>query len=139
MVRLLLEAGLEVDLQDRRGMTALMHAAAGGHEEVVELLLTEGAADATLFNVYGGSALSIAQIYDDDNSEVDSKGRVPVKSKMVRLLEQAEHQRRLKTFETIGLLMEASFNATFDAFITLLEYTSNNVIGEAEQPTKSEL
>ena len=43
MVKLLLKKGVQVDLQDGLGRSALMHASWEGHGEVVRLLLEKGA------------------------------------------------------------------------------------------------
>ena len=43
MVQLLLSNGVSVDQTDRDGRTALRAASWGGHEDVVELLLQNGA------------------------------------------------------------------------------------------------
>ena len=41
-VKLLLQAGADINIQEKAGFTALMFAAGGGHEAVVELLLEAG-------------------------------------------------------------------------------------------------
>jgi len=49
-----------LDARDSAGMTALMHAAKRGHNEIVRILLDEGA-DATLLDHQHSTALSMAE------------------------------------------------------------------------------
>ncbi len=58
-VKELLAQGVDKNVQDRQGKTALMHAVTNEHNEVVELLLREGAQIA-IRNLAGNTALSIA-------------------------------------------------------------------------------
>jgi hypothetical protein len=60
-VRLLLEAGADVDLEANDGQTALMRAADYGHAEVVELLLKSGA-DVNTQNKNGITAMRLATL-----------------------------------------------------------------------------
>ncbi len=55
-VRLLLDAGIDVNARDARGMTALIAASEHGHVAVVKLLLDRGA-DVHLKNKMGATAL----------------------------------------------------------------------------------
>ncbi|XP_003373344.1 ankyrin repeat-containing domain protein [Trichinella spiralis] len=59
-VKLLLEAGANVNLQDEDGSTALMCAAEHGHKDVVRLLLDVPEIDATMVDQDGSTALSVA-------------------------------------------------------------------------------
>lgn len=56
LVKQLLDGGVNVDSQDGRGFTALIYAAARGHEKCVKLLLEHGA-DINKRNQEGGTAL----------------------------------------------------------------------------------
>ncbi|XP_023243297.1 KN motif and ankyrin repeat domain-containing protein 1-like [Centruroides sculpturatus] len=59
-VKLLLECGAEINMQDKDGSTALMCAAEHGHGDVVHLLLSIPDCDPSLTDNDGSSALSIA-------------------------------------------------------------------------------
>ncbi|XP_077096695.1 KN motif and ankyrin repeat domain-containing protein 1b isoform X2 [Siphateles boraxobius] len=60
MVRALLVAGAEVNIQDDEGSTALMCAGEHGHADIVKLLLAQPGCDATLTDNDESTALSIA-------------------------------------------------------------------------------
>ena len=60
MVRMLLQRGASVNLQDSLGSTALMHAAANGYTTIVQALL-DAKADASLQDIGGGTALMWAE------------------------------------------------------------------------------
>ncbi|CAG0912543.1 unnamed protein product [Notodromas monacha] len=60
MVKLLLEAGADLNIQDTDGSTALMCAAEHGHIDIVRYLLSQADCDATLLDMDGSSALQIA-------------------------------------------------------------------------------
>ncbi len=60
VVKLLLEAGADVNHQSKKGNTALMYASHNGHIEVVKLLLEAGAV-ADIQNNSGQTALSMAR------------------------------------------------------------------------------
>jgi hypothetical protein len=62
MVRMLLQRGASVNLQDSVGGTALMHAANNGHTATVQALL-DAKADASLQATEGDTALMIAELY----------------------------------------------------------------------------
>lgn len=59
MVHLLLQAGLDKNLQDHEGMTAMMEASCEGQVDVVRMLLMENA-DCDLRDQQGMTALSHA-------------------------------------------------------------------------------
>ncbi|KRZ04010.1 KN motif and ankyrin repeat domain-containing protein 2 [Trichinella zimbabwensis] len=59
-VKLLLEAGANVNLQDEDGSTALMCAAEHGHKDIVRLLLDVPEIDASMVDQDGSTALSVA-------------------------------------------------------------------------------
>ncbi|KAF3927190.1 Ankyrin-3 [Dactylellina cionopaga] len=60
VVKLLLGKGVEVDLGDNLGRTPLSCAAEGGHERIVQLLLTNGKLDCNSGDHYGATPLSLA-------------------------------------------------------------------------------
>ena len=60
MVRMLLQRGASVNLQDSTGATALMHATANGHTTIVQALL-DAKADASLQTKGGNTALMWAE------------------------------------------------------------------------------
>ncbi|XP_057205096.1 KN motif and ankyrin repeat domain-containing protein 1b isoform X2 [Triplophysa rosa] len=60
MVRALLAAGAEANIQDDEGSTALMCAGEHGHSDIVKLLLAQPGCDATLTDNDESTALSIA-------------------------------------------------------------------------------
>ncbi len=59
VVSVLVENGAQVDLQDKRGLSALMLASQNGHAGVVEMLLKNGCRE-NLQNINGESAITIA-------------------------------------------------------------------------------
>ncbi|KAF5306031.1 hypothetical protein FQR65_LT00746 [Abscondita terminalis] len=60
MVRLLLEAGADINIQDEDGSTALMCASEHGHIEIVKHFLNQPDCDCTITDGEGSSALKIA-------------------------------------------------------------------------------
>ncbi|XP_077981060.1 uncharacterized protein LOC144436210 [Glandiceps talaboti] len=60
MVKLLMEAKADVNMQDEDGSTALMCASEHGHLEIVKLLLSQPDCNPNLFDNDGSSALAIA-------------------------------------------------------------------------------
>ena len=81
MVKMLLEHGADIEVQDKDGLTALFSAAYEGHTSVVQLLLNNGA-DFTARNQYGMTALLWAawngyldtlQVLLDHGEDVDVK------------------------------------------------------------------
>ena len=64
-VKLLIQAGADLNVQDENGRTTLMFAAAKGHVDCVKLL-TEAGADLDIWHEYGFTALMIAAL---DGSE----------------------------------------------------------------------
>ena len=60
IVRMLLQRGASVNLQDSLGLTALMNAAARGHTTTVQVLL-DAKADASLQGIDGSTALMMAE------------------------------------------------------------------------------
>ena len=60
MVRMLLQRGASVNLQDTTGLTAVMYAAVNGHTMTVQVLL-DAKADASLRTTSGSTALMIAE------------------------------------------------------------------------------
>ncbi|CAG0896266.1 unnamed protein product [Cyprideis torosa] len=68
MVKLLVEAGADVNIQDADGSTALMCAAEQGHLDIVKYLLKIPDCDPTLVDNDGSSALQIAM--DADHKDI---------------------------------------------------------------------
>lgn len=64
MVKMLLEAGADVNCQDEDGSTALMCACEHGHGDIVKTLLAHPGCDATLTDNDGQNALAIAMETD---------------------------------------------------------------------------
>ena len=62
VVRMLLQRGASVDLQNSCGVTALMEAAANDDTTIVQVLL-DAKADASLQDIDGGTALMYAELY----------------------------------------------------------------------------
>ncbi|CAH1158574.1 unnamed protein product [Phyllotreta striolata] len=60
MVKMLLEAGADINIQDEDGSTALMCAAEHGHIEIVKHFLSQPDCDSTITDVDGSTALKIA-------------------------------------------------------------------------------
>nr|XP_023014513.1 KN motif and ankyrin repeat domain-containing protein 2 isoform X1 [Leptinotarsa decemlineata] len=60
MVKLLLEAGADINIQDEDGSTALMCAAEHGHIEIVKHFLSQPDCDSTIADVDGSTALKVA-------------------------------------------------------------------------------
>lgn len=60
MVRLLVESGADMNIQDEDGSTALMCAAEHGHTEIVKHLLNQPDCDASITDCDGSTALNIA-------------------------------------------------------------------------------
>jgi tetratricopeptide (TPR) repeat protein len=65
-VKKILDAGMDINIADTEGKTALMYAAAWGHESVVKLLLSRGA-DAAITDKRGTNALPFAVAEGKDN------------------------------------------------------------------------
>ena len=59
----MMASGVNVDFQNLRRATALMMACLGGHTDTVNLLL-DMEADLTLKNIFGRTALNLAQLVD---------------------------------------------------------------------------
>ena len=74
VVRLLLDAGADVNAKGPNGTTALMMAVRGGHADTVELLLAKGA-DPGRRNENGASALSWAKRAGNDAIEAQLRRR----------------------------------------------------------------
>jgi ankyrin repeat protein len=83
--------GAQVDIPDRRGMTPLLHAASGGHDEIVKLLLSTGQVKvnsksphqrtALSWAVAGGHRAVVKSLLATDNVAVDTGdggGRTPL-------------------------------------------------------------
>lgn len=60
MVKMLLEAGADINIQDDDGSTALMCAAEHGHLEIVKHFLSQPECDSTITDLDGSTALKIA-------------------------------------------------------------------------------
>lgn len=60
IVKLLIEAGADLELQNESGHTPLMEAASGGHVGVAKILLENGAGINTHSDEYKESALTLA-------------------------------------------------------------------------------
>ncbi|XP_069694060.1 KN motif and ankyrin repeat domain-containing protein 1-like isoform X2 [Periplaneta americana] len=68
MVRLLVEAGADMNIQDEDGSTALMCAAEHGHTAIVKHLLSQPDCDASIVDCDGSTALNIAM--DAGNKDI---------------------------------------------------------------------
>lgn len=60
IVKLLIDSGADLELQNESGHTPLMEAASGGHVEVAKILLENGAGINTHSDEYKESALTLA-------------------------------------------------------------------------------
>lgn len=67
IVRLLIDKSADMNAKDMFGMTALMHAAERGHNDVVKLLIDEST-DVNAKDNRGRTALSIAREEEYDNT-----------------------------------------------------------------------
>ncbi|XP_055316323.1 uncharacterized protein LOC129576009 isoform X3 [Sitodiplosis mosellana] len=60
MVRMLLDAGADINIQDEDGSTALMCAAEHGRMEIIKILLAQSECDSTVQDLDGSTALKIS-------------------------------------------------------------------------------
>ena len=92
IVRMLLQRGAYVDLQDSEGATALVHAATGGHTAVVQVLL-DAKADTSLQTEGGSTALATAEQLMHEAGEANMAAEVRKHAATAQLLRQhAERQ-----------------------------------------------
>jgi len=67
IVKLLIEAGADINIKNNYGVTSLMLASEGGYKEIVKLLI-EASADINAKNIFGDTALMYA--YENNHKEI---------------------------------------------------------------------
>jgi ankyrin repeat protein len=107
-VRMLLEHPVEINAKDNRGRTALMRAAGSDHSDVsvIKLLLEKGAADPSLKDGRGDTALDFARARRDD-AKIRALGGEPVAPVPVRFPDslppvRVAVERALKLLDSAG-------------------------------------
>ena len=120
LVRQLLDNGIDINLRDSTGNTALMWASQEGHNEIVELLLIEGA-DVNNIDLDGDTALMLAS----------QEGHTDI----MKLLLNSGADPNIQDFDGDTLIMTLSFYGYIENIELLLDSGANTTIRDINGDT----